>query len=289
LTDLIRQDDGELWRARPGGAPWNVARVAARLGVATAFAGAVSRDVFGDELRRASSAAGLDPRFLQVAPAAPLLAIVPSTAPPRYFFVGDDSADLRFDPAALPAGWMEAAEMVHFGSIALAREPLAGRLLEVAARCRAAGRHVTFDPNHRVAMGPGYHATLEAMVRLAGTVKVSDDDLRALFPDCDAAAALARLRAWNPGALLLYTRGAMGLELYGPAGALRQPAFRVAVVDTVGAGDACMGGWVASRLLHPEAPPSEHLAVAAATAAAACRHAGAHAPGWDEVEAVRAA
>ena len=102
LTDLIRQEDGAHWLARPGGAPWNVARVVARLGVATAFAGGVSDDVFGDELVRQSAAAGLDPRFLQRLEHSPLLAVVPSTTPPRYFFVGDDSADLHFDPGCCP-------------------------------------------------------------------------------------------------------------------------------------------------------------------------------------------
>jgi hypothetical protein len=136
LTDLIRQDDGRHWLARPGGAPWNVARVVARLGVPAAFAGAVGRDVFGDELAAQSAEAGLDLRFLQRSDHAPLLAVVPSTEPPRYFFIGDDSADLHFDPRALPAGWREAARVVHFGSISLARVPLAGRLVAEAERCR---------------------------------------------------------------------------------------------------------------------------------------------------------
>lgn len=288
LTDLIRQEDGAHWLARPGGAPWNVARVVARLGVATAFAGGVSDDVFGDELVRQSAAAGLDPRFLERLDRSPLLAVVPSTTPPRYFFVGDDSADLHFDPGVLPAGWRGAAEVVHFGSISLAREPLATRLVAEAERCRAAGRYVTFDPNHRTLMGPGYRATLERMVRLADTVKCSEDDLAGLFPECAAREALRRLRAWNPDALVLYTRGAAGLALLSPAGEIQQRAFRVDVADTVGAGDACMGGWIASRLLRPDASTAEHLAFAAATAAAACRRVGAHAPAPDEVAAVRA-
>jgi fructokinase len=288
LTDLIRQDDGVHWLARPGGAPWNVARVVARLGVSAAFAGAVSRDVFGDELAAQSAAAGLDARFLQRIDHSPLLAVVPSTTPPRYFFVGDDSADRHFDPAGLPDGWREATEIVHFGSISLAREPLAARLVAEAERCRAAGRHVTFDPNHRAGMGPGYRTTLARMVRLADTIKCSEDDLAGLFPECGAREGLERLRAWNPRALVLHTRGALGLTLLSPAGERHQPAYRVAVADTVGAGDACMGGWIASRLLRPGAPLAEHLAFAAAAAAAACRRAGAHAPAPDEVAEVRA-
>lgn len=286
LTDLLREPDGVRWAARPGGSPWNVARVVARLGVPAAFAGAVDQEVFGDAIAAASADAGLDARFLQRVPHAPLLAVVPETAPPRYFFVGDDAADLHFDPAALPAGWMQAAAAVSFGSISLARAPLAGRLLDVASRCRAAGRWIAYDPNHRVGRGFDWSAAFEPMVRLADLVRCSDDDLAQLMPGATPDAAIARLRSWNPRASILFTRGAAGLRLYAPEGTLDQPALSVAVADTVGAGDASLGGFVWSRLTRPEAPAATHLRTAAATAAAACRVPGAHAPTRDEVEAL---
>lgn len=44
-------------------------------------------------------------RFTQRVDKSPLLAIVHETQPPQYFFIGDDSADLAFDPEALPPGW----------------------------------------------------------------------------------------------------------------------------------------------------------------------------------------
>jgi len=84
LTDMLRQADGR-WLAVPGGACWNVARVGARLGITTAFAGAVSHDIFGETLANASQLAGLDLRFLQRISASPLLAMVVSQHPPEYF------------------------------------------------------------------------------------------------------------------------------------------------------------------------------------------------------------
>jgi len=284
LTDFIRQDDGTHWLARPGGSPWNVARVAARLGVPSASAGAVSRDPLGAELARETERAGLDARFLQRIDRPPLLAFVHETRPPRYFFVGVDSADLHFDPARLPAGWLEALAVAHFGSISLARQPLAGRLVTLAERCRAAGVHLTFDPNHRVAMGEGWPAVARRLVALAHVVKLSDDDLAGMLPGVPETEALGRLRAWNPDAVLLYTRGARGMRLLTPDALVDRPAVPVRVVDTVGAGDACLGGWIASWLADPGAPPSRHLEFAAATAAAVCARAGAHAPSRAEVE-----
>ena len=77
LTDMIVDDAGATrWISKVGGSTWNVARAMARLNVPSAFAGAVSRDVFGEQLRRASLEAGLDARFLQQVDKSPLLAIV---------------------------------------------------------------------------------------------------------------------------------------------------------------------------------------------------------------------
>ncbi len=292
LTDFIREDarEGEgRWRSAAGGSPWNVARVGARLGLPTGFAGAVSRDVFGEEILRLSQEAGLDLSFTQQVDRPPLLAMVVSTHPPRYFFVGADSADLHFDPEALPPRWLDAAEVLHFGSISLARAPLAGRLLAVAEAARAAGKRVAFDPNHRNVMGESYRPTLQRMTELADYIKVSDEDLAGLFPGMAERDALGQLRAWSPRAAILLTRGAAGLRLMTPEREVAQAAIPVAVADTVGSGDASMGGWIHSLVTRPAAPLEAHAAFAAAAAAVACQHHGAYAPRQDEVAALLAA
>jgi fructokinase len=287
LTDFIREDDGR-WRDVPGGSCWNVARSAARLGLPTGYAGAVSRDPFGDELLRLGREARLDPRFTQQVDKSPLLAMVFSKHPPRYFFVGDDSADLNYDLGALPAGWLGEAECVHFGCISLVREPHASRLVELAAQVHAAGKRICFDPNYRNLMGPGYQATLRRMAGLADYLKVSDEDLAGLFPGLGRDQAVRALRDLAPDAAILLTLGAEGMRLLVGGREHVQRAFPVSLADTVGAGDATMGGWIASQLLEPGAPPERHLAFAAATAAVVCGRRGAYAPTRDEVEAVLA-
>ncbi|MGC2946744.1 carbohydrate kinase family protein [Burkholderia ambifaria] len=283
LTDFIR-DDAHHWRSVAGGSCWNVARVGARLGVPTAFAGTVSRDIFGDELMRRSADAGLDLRFIRQVDRPPLLAMVVSKQPPDYFFIGENSADLAFDPADLPAGALDAAEIVHVGSLGVVREPLAPRLIEVVRAARAAGKRISFDPNYRAPMAaPSYRDTLRTLAGLADWIKVSDEDLRGLFPELDEAAALAQLRAWAPDATVLVTRGAAGMQLLHRDTALFQPAFATDVADTVGCGDASIGGWLASQLMHPGASAADHLRYAAACAAVACAHAGAYAPTAAEV------
>lgn len=286
LTDFLCEDR-QRWRSTPGGSCWNVARVGARLGVPTGFAGTVSHDTFGDELMQQSAQAGLDMRFTRQVERAPFLAMVVSKHPPQYFFIGENSADLAFDAKALPSGWLEAARIVHFGSLSLVRQPLAAHLLEIAEAAHAAGKPISFDPNYRDLMaGAAYRSTLRRMAELASYIKVSDEDLRGLFPELDEASALAQLRAWAPAAAILVTRGAAGMQLFTAQEVLFQPAFAAQVVDTVGCGDACVGGWMASLLTRPDAPLASHLQFSAACAAVTCAQQGAYAPRSDDVTAL---
>lgn len=288
LTDMIRQDDG-CWRALPGGSCWNVARAGARLGVPTAYAGAVSMDLFGDEIERLGTETGLDRRFLQRVDAPPFIAMVTSRYPPRYVFLGEGSADLRFDPTLLPQGWMQAAEVIHLGSLGLARQPLAQRLVEQAMAAHRAGKRIAFDPNFRSQMRrDGYQQTFRLVAAIASHIKVSDEDLEGLFPGLPAAAALAQLRALAPAAEILFTRGAAGMSLLRGASVLEQPACKVAVADTVGCGDAAMAGWISGLLLYPDSPAAAQLERIAAVAGLAATQAGPYAPSAREVEALLA-
>ncbi len=86
----------------------------------------------------------------------------------------------------------------------------------------------------------------------------------------------------------MLTRGASGMTLLKDGAAIEQPALRVAVVDTVGCGDAAMGGWMAGVL--GDAPDlAAQARLASAAAAVAATRAGAYPPLRQEVDALLAA
>jgi fructokinase len=287
LTDLIVDGpEHAKWCSQVGGSTWNVARTMARLGVPSAFAGAVSEDVFGDQLWQASGVAGLDRRFLQRHAKSPLLAIVHETDPPTYFFVGDDSADLHFDAEALPAGWRAGCKWAHFGGISLAREPLAGKLVALAEALWRDGVKISYDPNFRVLMDVRYDATLRRMTELADVVKVSEEDLTGLFRTDDVDGAFAQLRAFNPGASYLYTKGAAGASLVMGESRWDVAAPHIEVVDSVGAGDASIAALAYSMLREPARAALDHLRFAVAAGAAACLGAGASPPSLAQIDAL---
>ena len=80
-----------------------------------------------------------------------------------------------------------------------------------------------------------------------------------------------------PAAQVLFTRGTDGMRLLGEAQEVDRLVYPGPVVDTVGAGDACVGAWMASLLTRP-ASPADHVAWAAAAATVSCAHVGACAP-----------
>lgn len=285
LTDFVRTSD-QSWTSVAGGACWNVARVAGTLDIGTAWAGAVSDDFFGEEILEKSRTAHLDLRFIQKVSKPPLIAMVHQTAPPRYFFLGNDSADLAFDEKKLPVGWEDACEIAHFGCISLVRQPLGEKLVGIARDLKRRGTRISYDPNYRNVMGPNFSVQFEEMAQLADIIKLSDEDLEQIYPNIPSKVSLQRVREISPRANILFTRGASGLALLTPVGILEQSAFAVTVADTVGAGDACIGGFISSLLLAPDQNPAHHLQFAAATAAAACTHTGAHAPTRTQVQAL---
>jgi fructokinase len=239
-------------------------------------------DSLGDEIVSQSEAAALDMRFIQRVDRDPLVAIVPSSRPPKYFFAGD--ADLFFDPDLMPEGWINQAELCHFSCISLARQPLAGRLVKIARQAKEAGKRISYDPNWRNLMDSHYREqTFPTMTALADMIKLSDEDLRQIYPGLTEHQAMDELRALNPQAQILFTRGEHGMILHTPDSQLEQPAIAVKVEDTVGAGDACMAGWLAAELLGIS-DLSARLRFSAACASISCRYAGAHAPALTDVE-----
>jgi fructokinase len=287
LTDMIVQDPAQQqWFSQVGGSTWNVARAMAKLDVPTAFAGAISRDVFGDALWQASEAATLDLRFLQRYDHSPLLAIVHRTDPPVYFFVGDNSADLQFDATQLPQGWSAQCRWVHFGGISLARQPLAGKLVALAEQLKLQGVRISYDPNYRLLMDRSYDSTLRRMTELADVVKVSEEDLAGLFRTDDIETAFATLRSWNPAATYLYTKGGDGAALHIGDDAWHLPAPKIEVVDTVGAGDASIAALAWSMMHRADAAPLQHLRFSVAAGAAACLAPGASPPSLAAIEAL---
>ena len=148
------------------------------------------------------------------------------------------------------------------------------------------------DPNCRPAIARGdYRARLERVLALADVVKVSEEDLAWLAPGVPAVEAARALLDRGPAVVLL-TLGGDGAVAIGRELEVAVPAPPVEVVDTIGAGDAFSGGWLAHWAEHGlgRAELADSGAVVAATrfachvAALTCARAGASPPRRAELE-----
>lgn len=293
VVDLLPAGTGTgLLRPTLGGGPANTAIAAARLGVPIAFAGRFSRDTFGQLLRARHVDAGVDVSAAGTvdAPSSLALAALAADGSATYDFWLDGAADFVATPLPVPPD----GAILHCGSIA-AFWPPGASVLEEWLETYHAGHTVTIDVNLRpvvLARQPDVRHRLERLARLADAVKASDDDLTSAYPHRSAQESARALVADVTGGprLVVLTEGARGMTAYRrDAAEVHVEAPAVAVVDTIGAGDAAMGAllaWISvdglERVLDDPVPA---LRFACATAALACTRAGAYAPTLAEVRA----
>ena len=246
LIDMLpgRTDAGAAcFTPVPGGATYNAAIAAARLGLATTVFTGLSSDLFGAQLVRGLTGNGVDTALAQTSDRPTTLAFVGlEDGQARYEFHDENSAGRMIgvaDVPRLPAGIAAAL----FGGISLAVEPAAEAYAALLTRAHGAGALVMLDPNIRpdfIADPARHRARLDAMLARADIVKLSDEDLEWWRGTDDPAALLGQ----GP-ALVLLTRGAKGALAYRRGAVVEVAATPVDPVDTIGAGDTFNAGFLA--------------------------------------------
>jgi fructokinase len=248
LYDLVPQGSPEELRGHPGGGPFNTARTIGRLERPVAYLGRISSDGFGQALGALLEAdgVGLGSVVRTDDPTTLALAEVDHDGVARYRFYerGTSAPGLTPDDAlgALP----EAVDILHIGTLGLALDPVASALEAVLERV-ADHALVAVDPNCRPWVIDDRAAYLERLHRILGRshlLKVSEEDIAFLEPDLPAAEGVRALLDRGPTVGLL-TRGPNGALVVTRTAEVAVPAPPAKVVDTIGAGDAFGGGFVA--------------------------------------------
>ncbi|HVU82344.1 MAG TPA: carbohydrate kinase [Rhodanobacteraceae bacterium] len=233
-----------------GGAPANVAVAVARLGDASAFVGMFGHDVFGDLLLRGLADAGVDTGHTRRTDAAnTALAFVTHDARGErsFSFYRPPSADLLFrdgdfDPAIFAAG-----NIFHAGSCSMTEAASAATTLQGMSRAREAGALVSFDMNLRPALWPRGEdpaPTIWRALALADFVKLSSEELAFLAASTGSEAAVLE-RLWSGSTqFVVVTDGERALHWFTRDDSGEMSPFSVRVVDSTGAGDAFVGGFL---------------------------------------------
>jgi 2-dehydro-3-deoxygluconokinase len=249
-----RLSQGRGMRLGFGGAESNVAIGVARLGGTAGWAGRLGSDGIGDLIRRELRAEGVEVHAAIDDAAATALMIKerPRPGSSRVSYYRSVQAGSRLTAADIPDGLVERARILHITGISagLGQAPLAA-VHAAIDRAKAAGVLVSFDVNHRSALwrdGRDARRAYRELAARADIVFAGDDEATILVDGTDPWEQLDGIRSLGGGCVVikLGARGAIAAE--GDERVTRD-ALRVEVVDTVGAGDAFVAGWLAETVL----------------------------------------
>lgn len=261
LFDFFSEEDpsGQAskvnYKAIAGGSPFNVAVGLRRLGIEAALFGGVSTDFLGRRLLQVLRDEGVNAQFLVefAAPTTLAMVAVGADGSPQYSFRGEGCADRQLTRAHLPTLGDEVRGL-HVGSFSLVVQPIGDTLLALVQR-ESGKRLISLDPNVRLNPQPDiqlWRDRVAELVKHADLIKVSDEDLHLLYPDQSPESVL---EGWlqHRCQLVFLTRGGDGASVFSRQhGHWSQPAVKVVMADTVGAGDtfqAALIAWLTEQQL----------------------------------------
>jgi fructokinase len=283
LVDLVIEPSGAT-TAAIGGGPFNTARAIARLGSPVAFHSPISNDRYGALISQQLRDDGVQEWAVcaTTTPTTLAAASLDDDGAATYRFYLTDTSITAVRPIALPDG----LHSLHVGTLALVIPQF---LAAVQQMVDALGESTLLfvDPNCRPSATPdrdAFATALRPMIARADVVKVSSDDLAFLGNGGDPLPAEALL-SWG-ARVVLHTDGPHSVVVHTGAGRRSLPVPQVDVVDTIGAGDAFDGGflawWQQAGLGRDDLGDLDALCAAAAAgvavAAVNCTRRGADAP-----------
>ena len=238
LIDLI--PDGLDRNPIVGGGPANTAKALSKLGIDTQFIDGISTDDYGQMAKDELVSTGVKLDYVKYSDKPTCLAMVSlsDSGSATYEFVIENTATFDFTPNWLPNPQSKGPSLLHIGTLATVIEPGASALFEWAQSV-AKVAPVVFDPNIRPAVmndREKYMKQVERWVSISSAIKVSDEDIRWLYPSLEIDQVVNNWLA-KGSSLIVVTYGDKGLAGYRVGQKVIVDAVRVVVADTVGAGD----------------------------------------------------
>ena len=269
-----------------GGGPANTAKALARLGYEVDFIDGISSDANGVKARKEldRDGVGLALSLTSDKPTCTATLTLDSQGGASYDFLIEGTATFDFKNSWLPDPERLKPSVLHIGTLATIIEPGATALFDWAVRVGEFAP-IIFDPNIRPSVMDDratYASNVEKWVSIASIVKVSDDDLKWLYPN-ETLDEVAHRWIEQGVSCVVVTRGVHGLIGFTEHGMEEVDGAKITVVDSVGAGDTVGAIIVEGVIAHSVAGLegqvlNEVLHKAAIAAGITCSRAGAQPP-----------
>lgn len=234
-----------------GGAPFNYAVAIARLGANVGAIAAVGKDPFGEFLVETLRRNRVDTSQVRIKNARTTLAFVlPERSGERSFFFyrkpWTETADTLLSPSDVETAYLRGVKILHYSGVALTHSPEREAISKAVRETRASGGLVSYDPNIRLglwASADELRAVNEEAMKTADIILLARDEAEFLFGTANPRRVSAEIfRKYHPRYVAVKL-GDQGSYVEDESGnAISKPAYKVAVVDTTGAGD----GWAAA-------------------------------------------
>lgn len=233
---------GEVREHYPGGNALNVAVYLQRLGLATGYVGIIGDDAAGDYLRQALEVEGLDLRGLSVLPGATGTTFIEVREGERYFVAEELGVQVPLRLSAEQLALISGCRLAHFTGFTSWQGGAAHCQPDLARELH------TLTDGPRLSLDFSVGADGEALFQEVGSTLAysffSRDDL-----DNEAVAAFIRTASEITSGMVVVTRGGRGSAA---ARSGEQVVFCPAppgqLVDTLGAGDSFIAGFLAASL-----------------------------------------
>ncbi|MDQ0923874.1 2-dehydro-3-deoxygluconokinase [Pseudarthrobacter sp. W1I19] len=255
-----------------GGAESNFAIALQRLGVPVTWAGRVGADSLGDVVLRELRGEGLHLAAVRDpdAPTGLMIKERRTNETQKVWYYRHNSAGSRLSPQDVPATAIATARLLHLTGITPALSVSAAEAVEYAiATARSSDSLVSFDLNYRSALWPPDAAGkyYRRILTDCDVVFAGEEEAALAVGDGTPAQLAQRISDLGPAQVIIKL-GAAGSYALIDGTEYRQPAVPISAVDTVGAGDAFVAGYIAELLSGLEV--ADRLLTAVRTGAFAC-------------------
>ncbi|MEA5572897.1 carbohydrate kinase [Calothrix sp. UHCC 0171] len=259
LADQLgrKLEEVESWTPYPGGAPANVACALVKLGIPAGFVGCVGEDAAGNSLLQLLNEIGVDTQGVQRHATAPTrqVYVVRNLDGDRNFagfgkYDTSEFADTHLEAKKLPQSLFESADFLVLGTLELAYPESAQAVRHALNLAEKFDMKIILDVNWRPVfwqnpdIAPGI---IKEILKQVDFVKLAKEEAEWLFDTSDAGAIKYRLDSVDG---VLVTDGEHGCAYCLDENEGKLPAFAVPVLDTTGAGDSFLAGFIAQIVTH---------------------------------------